>query len=149
MQNNNTTTETLIGLLVVAVLAGVIFFAYTTSGRGSVSGYDVKASFTSADGIAPGTEVRLNGIKIGSVSTMELDPKTYQAILHFTIRDDVELPVDSSVKVTSTGLLGSPYLAITPGGEDMGAGRLVGLELSCDAENVLGPLWDGEALEWS
>ena len=118
MQNNNTTTETFIGLLVVVVLAGFIFFAYTTSGRGSVSGYDVKASFTSADGIAPGTEVRLNGIKIGSVSTMELDPKTYQAILHFTIRDDVELPVDSSVKVTSTGLLGSPYLAITPGGED-------------------------------
>ena len=115
---NNTTTETFIGLLVVVVLAGVVFFAYTTSGRGSVNGYDVKASFTSADGIAPGTDVRLNGIKIGSVASMDLDPKTYQAIVHFTIKNDVQLPDDSSVKVTSTGLLGSPFLAVTPGGDD-------------------------------
>jgi phospholipid/cholesterol/gamma-HCH transport system substrate-binding protein len=116
MQSN--TTETFIGMLVVAVLAAILFFAYTSNSHGGVNGYDVKASFTSADGIAPGTDVRLNGIKIGSVSSMELDPKTYQAILHFTVRDDVKLPDDSSVKVTSTGLLGSNYLAVTPGGSD-------------------------------
>ena len=105
-------------MLVVAVFAGVLFFAYTSNGRGSASGYDVKASFTSVDGVAPGTDVRLNGIKIGTVSSMDLDPKTYQAVLHFTIRSDVQIPDNSSVKITSAGLLGGEYLAIGPGGSD-------------------------------
>ena len=65
--------------------------------------------------MAPGTDVRLNGIKIGTVSSMDLDPKTYQAILHFTIRSDVQIPDNSSVKITSAGLLGGEYLAIGPG----------------------------------
>jgi phospholipid/cholesterol/gamma-HCH transport system substrate-binding protein len=114
----NTTTETFIGMLVVIVLAGVLFLAYQSSSRAGVGGYDIKASFTSVDGVAPGTDVRLNGIKIGSVSSMELDPKTYQAVLHMSIRSDVKIPDDSSIKVTSAGLLGSQYLAVVPGGDD-------------------------------
>lgn len=116
MQNN--ASETIVGMLVVAVLACILFFVYTSTGNSTVAGYDIRASFTAVDGVAPGTDVRLNGIKIGTVTAMDLDPKTYQAILHFTIRNDVPLPDDSSVKVTSAGLLGGTYLAITPGGSD-------------------------------
>jgi len=116
MQNN--TVETLIGAIVVAVAAGFLFFAYTTTGTGSIGGYDVKARFSSADGIVTGTDVRLHGIKIGSVSSLTLDPKTYAAILHLNIRNDVPVPDDSSVKITSSGILGNSYLAIQPGGSD-------------------------------
>jgi phospholipid/cholesterol/gamma-HCH transport system substrate-binding protein len=137
----NTTSETLIGMLVVAVLAAVLFFAYTANGRGSASGYDVKASFTSVDGVAPGTDVRLNGIKIGTVSSMDLDPKTYQAVLHFTIRSDVQIPDDSSVKITSAGLLGGEYLAIGPGGSDKmlaSGGVLTNTQGSIDFASLIG-----------
>ena len=138
---HNTATETLIGLLVVVILAGVLFFAYTSNNRGSVSGYDVKASFTSVDGVSPGTDVRLNGIKIGSVSSMDLDPKTYRAILHFTVRSDVQIPDDSSVKITSAGLLGGEYLAIVPGGSDKmlaSGGVLTNTQGSIDLMGLLG-----------
>lgn len=137
----NSTSETLIGMLVVAVLAGVLFFAYTSNSRGSASGYDVKASFTSVDGVAPGTDVRLNGIKIGTVSSMELDPKTYQAVLHFTVRGDVQIPDDSSVKITSAGLLGGEYLAIVPGGSDKmlaSGGVLTNTQGSIDFASLIG-----------
>jgi phospholipid/cholesterol/gamma-HCH transport system substrate-binding protein len=137
----NTTSETLIGMLVVAVIAAVLFFAYTADGRGSASGYDVKASFTSVDGVAPGTDVRLNGIKIGTVSSMDLDPKTYQAVLHFTIRSDVQIPDDSSVKITSAGLLGGEYLAIGPGGSDKmlaSGGVLTNTQGSIDFASLIG-----------
>jgi phospholipid/cholesterol/gamma-HCH transport system substrate-binding protein len=137
----NTTTETFIGMLVVAVLAAVLFFNYTSDSRGSASGYDVKASFTSVDGVAPGTDVRLNGIKIGTVSSLDLDPKTYQAILHFTIRNDVQIPDDSSVKITSAGLLGGEYLAIVPGGSDKmlaSGGVLTNTQGSIDLMGLLG-----------
>ena len=116
MQNN--TVETLIGALVVAVAAGFLFFAYTTTHSGSIAGYDLKAAFNSADGITTGTDVRLHGIKIGTVSSMDLDPKTYLAVVHLSIRDDIRIPDDSSVKITSSGLLGSSYLAIQPGGSE-------------------------------
>jgi phospholipid/cholesterol/gamma-HCH transport system substrate-binding protein len=114
--SNNNTVETLIGAIVVAVAAVFLFFAYTSTGSGNVAGYEVKASFSSADGITPGTDVRLHGIKVGTVTALSLDPKTYYAIVHMNIANDYHLPDDSSVKVTSSGLLGNPYLAIQPGG---------------------------------
>ena len=114
--SNNNTVETLIGASVVAVAAGFLFFAYTSTGSGSVAGYDVTARFSSADGIANGTDVRLHGIKIGTVSGLSLDPKTYYAIAHMSIRNDVKIPDDSAVKITSSGFLGSNYVAIQPGG---------------------------------
>ena len=116
MQNN--TVETLIGALVVLVAAGFLVFAYTTTSSGSISGYDLKASFNSADGIATGADVRLHGIKIGTVSSIDLDPRTYNAIVHLHIRNDVKIPDDSSVKVISSLLGGNAYLSIQPGGDN-------------------------------
>jgi phospholipid/cholesterol/gamma-HCH transport system substrate-binding protein len=83
-----------------------------------VSGYEVVAKFASADGISPGTDVHLHGIKVGTVSAMVLDSKTYMAVVKLSIRNDVKIPDDSSIKITSSGILGSSYLAIQPGGSD-------------------------------
>jgi phospholipid/cholesterol/gamma-HCH transport system substrate-binding protein len=114
MQNN--TVETIIGAVVVAVAAGFLFFAYTSTGSGRISGYDLYARFAAADGITNGTDVRLHGIKIGTVTSLALDPKTYQAIVHVSIRNDVKIPDDSTIKVTSSGVLGGNYVSISPGG---------------------------------
>jgi phospholipid/cholesterol/gamma-HCH transport system substrate-binding protein len=139
MQNN--TVETLIGAIVVMVATAFLFFAYTSTGSGSVSGYDVQARFTSADGISPGTDVRLHGIKIGTVSALTLDPKTYMAIAHLSVRNDVELPDDSAVKITSSGLLGNSYIAIQPGGSDKNlkpGGELTNTQGSVDLMSLIG-----------
>lgn len=116
MQNH--TFETLIGAVVVFVAVAFLVFAYTSTSSGSFSGYELRARFSSADGITPGTDVRLHGVKIGSVSSVSLDSKTYAAIIHVSVRSDVQVPDDSSVKVTSAGLLGNSYLAVQPGGSD-------------------------------
>jgi phospholipid/cholesterol/gamma-HCH transport system substrate-binding protein len=70
------------------------------------------------DGIAVGTDVKLAGIKVGEVSALTLDPRDYLVVVHMTIHDDVKVPDDSSLMVTSSGLLGSSYLSISPGGSD-------------------------------
>lgn len=116
MQNN--TVETLIGAIVVAVAVGFLYFAYSSTNATSLSGYEVAAKFQRVDGLNVGTDVRLSGIKIGNVTALTLDPKTYQATVHLSIRDDVKLPEDSSIMVTSTGLLGNSYLSVSPGGSD-------------------------------
>ena len=75
-QQNNI-AETLIGAGVVAVALAFLAFAYYRTGSGSLSGYEINAKLPKADGLAVGTDVRLAGIKVGTVSDLTLDPKTY------------------------------------------------------------------------
>jgi phospholipid/cholesterol/gamma-HCH transport system substrate-binding protein len=117
MQQNNV-AETLIGAVVIAVAVAFLAFAYMRTGSGSLSGYEVNARLPKADGLSVGTDVRLAGIKIGTVTDLTLDPKTFLVTVHMSIRNDIKLPVDSSVLVTQAGFLGGQYLSITPGGDD-------------------------------
>jgi len=110
--------ETLIGAGVVVVALIFAALAYYRMGAGHLSGYEINAKVPKADGLAVGTDVRLAGIKVGTVSDLTLDPKTYLVTVHMNIRDDIKLPVDSSVLVTQAGFLGGQYLSITPGGDD-------------------------------
>jgi phospholipid/cholesterol/gamma-HCH transport system substrate-binding protein len=113
----NSTIETLIGTVVIAVIVLFLYFAYTGSLIGAATGgYDVTASFDRADGVNVGTDVRLSGIKVGTVEKMSLNPKNYNAVLTMAISNSVKLPDDSSVRITSDGLLGNQYLSIDPGG---------------------------------
>jgi phospholipid/cholesterol/gamma-HCH transport system substrate-binding protein len=117
MQQNNV-AETLIGAVVIAVAVGFMAFAYLRTGSGSLSGYEINARLPKADGLSVGTDVRLAGIKIGTVTDLTLDPKSYLVTVHMSVRNDIKLPVDSSVLVTQAGFLGGQYLSITPGGDD-------------------------------
>ena len=139
MQNN--TFETLIGAIVVFVAAGFLYYAYANANSPGLSGYELNAKFQRVDGLNVGTDVRLSGIKIGSISALTLDPRTYQATVHLSIRDDVKLPADSSVMVTNTGLLGNSYLSVSPGGSDemlKPGGTIVNTQGSVDLMSLIG-----------
>jgi len=77
--------ETIMGAVVLVVAALFLFFAYTTSNVRAIGGYQLVARFNRVDGIAPGSEVRLSGIKVGSVLSTHLDPKTYLAEVRMII----------------------------------------------------------------
>ncbi len=112
--------ETLTGAAVIAIAAIFLFFAYTSTDAGTTSGYELTIDFDRVDGLVPGADVRLSGIKIGTVLKQELDPKTYFARVTISVAPDVELPDDTSAKISAEGLLGGNYIALTPGGsEDM------------------------------
>jgi phospholipid/cholesterol/gamma-HCH transport system substrate-binding protein len=127
MRDNNI-GETVIGAVVVAIAVLFIAFVYTRSSGGGLSGYEIQARLDKVDGLGVGTDVRLSGIKIGSVADLTLDPRTYLVTVHMNIRNDVKIPVDSSLVVTSSGLLGSSYISITPGGDDkmLASGGMIG-----------------------
>jgi phospholipid/cholesterol/gamma-HCH transport system substrate-binding protein len=110
-------SEVLTGAGVLAVALG--FAAYAGFG-GSLTppgdSYDLRASFRSAQGINVGTDVRMAGVKIGSVLRLDLNPQTYYADTTFTVKNAVEVPDDSTVVVASEGLLGGNFIEIQPGG---------------------------------
>ena len=114
----NNLVESIIGALVLAVAAGFVFYAYSHSGAQSATGYVLGARFTSIDGLNPGADVRISGIKVGQVVGQRLDEMTFQAVVNFRVADRIELPDDSSIKIASEGLLGGSYLAIEPGGSE-------------------------------
>ena len=116
MRNN--TVETLIGAAVVVVAVFFLFFAYRSTGESATAGYELTAKMNKVDGIAVGTDVKLSGINVGEVAALTLDPKNYLVVVHMMIHNDVKVPDDSSLMVTSSGLLGSSYLSIAPGGSD-------------------------------
>lgn len=114
---DNTITEVLVGAAVMAVAVGFFLYASNSTGGGATGGsYALSASFRSADGISVGSEVRLAGVQVGTVTAMALNPQTFRAETTFTIRDDVELPDDSAIAISSEGLLGGNFVEIIPGG---------------------------------
>jgi len=116
--SQNNWAETIIGAVVVLVAAGFLVLTFLRTGTGSFStGYEVLARLPKVDGLGIGTDVRISGIKVGSVSDLVLDPRNYLVTVHMNIRDDIKLPTDSSMMITASGILGSSYLSIAPGGD--------------------------------
>ena len=111
--------ETLMGTVVIAVAAIFMLFAYSKADVGAVSGYTVKAKFDRIDGINVGGDVRLSGIKVGTVVEEILDPNTYFAVVTLSIDNSIKLPTDTSAACTSSGLLGDKYLNLSPGADDL------------------------------
>ncbi|WP_422006927.1 outer membrane lipid asymmetry maintenance protein MlaD [Pyruvatibacter mobilis] len=110
--------ETLTGAAVIVIAGVFLFFAYTATDTGGGTGYDLTIDFDRVDGLAPGADVRLSGIKVGTVTNQALDATTYAARVTISVSNDVPLPEDTSAKITSEGLLGGSYIALTPGGSE-------------------------------
>ncbi len=110
--------EALIGAMVLALAGGFFMFTYSRTDIGSIDGYELTARFDRIDGLNVGSDVRLGGIRIGSVVGEVIDLETYEAIVQFSVRTDIKLPTDSSAAIASEGLLGGTYLSLSPGGMD-------------------------------
>ncbi|MBL8805574.1 MAG: outer membrane lipid asymmetry maintenance protein MlaD [Rhodospirillales bacterium] len=110
--------ETLMGAVVLVVAGMFLMFAYSTADIRPVRGYSVTAKFKQIDGVRLGTDVKLSGIKIGTVSGQMLDPETYQAVLTLTVDSAIKLPVDTVAQISSEGLLGGNFVQLVPGAED-------------------------------
>ena len=113
------TVETIVGAAVIAAALAFLLFVYRTAGVGGpTGGYHVLAQFDNIEGVSVGTDVRVAGIKVGSVIGQSLDAKSFQAHIDMLIQPQVLLSDDSSAKITSEGLLGAKFVSLEPGGSE-------------------------------
>jgi phospholipid/cholesterol/gamma-HCH transport system substrate-binding protein len=113
----HSTAEVAVGGAVLA--AALVFGIYTVQSTGfsiGASGYELRASFSSVEGISVGTDVRLAGVKVGTVTGIDLNGDTYRADTVVVVRDGVLVPDDSVIAIASEGLLGGNFVEISPGG---------------------------------
>lgn len=109
--------EVLAGAAVLAAAIGFVAYAMGGSGLSASTGtYPLKASFRSVEGITPGSDVRLAGVKIGAITALTLNPTTFYADATVAINDSIQLPNDSTILISSEGLLGGNFVEIQPGG---------------------------------
>ena len=106
--------ETIVSALMIFVAVAFLVFTYARTGTGHIGSYPLTVRLPTAAGLDVGKDVRLGGVKVGSVSRLSLDPVSYSAIVEISMRDDLLLPVDLTATVSST-VLGEVYLVITPG----------------------------------
>lgn len=119
-------TEVMVGGVVLAVALGFLIYAGQATGFAPTksSDYALSASFRSGEGVTIGTDVRLAGVKIGTVRDMSLNAQTYRADTILSLKEGVLIPDDSTIVISSEGLLGGNFIEIFPGGslENFAAG---------------------------
>lgn len=118
MSKKSQTLETIIGFAVIVCSAMFLMFALKSSNIKTASKYTLTAKFDNVEGILVGSDVKISGIKVGSVTHQYIDEETYNAIIEFHIDKHVKLPRDSNVKISTSGLIGSKFLEIQPGADE-------------------------------
>ena len=77
--------ETIVGALVLVVAGVFVFYAFAKSDRSGPDGYEIVARFDRIDGLKRGADVTVSGVKVGTVTGFDLDPKTYQAVVRMMV----------------------------------------------------------------
>ncbi len=108
--------ETILGAVVLLAAVTFLVFALNTAQVSTVKGYSVSAAFLKVGGLTSGSDVRINGIKVGTVDDLELDGRTFDAVVKMSIRSDVKIPTDSVASIGSAGIVGGKFVSIQPGG---------------------------------
>ncbi|PKR56750.1 MULTISPECIES: outer membrane lipid asymmetry maintenance protein MlaD [Thalassospira] len=138
---SNRLVESLAGAAVIAVAVGFAAYSYSRAGIGTVEGYEISANFSRIDGLSVGNDVRISGVKVGTVTAQDLNPDSFMAVVKMSVRADLSLPLDSSAKIASDGLLGGKFVALEPGGDiDMieAGGEIEYTQGSVNLEDLIG-----------
>lgn len=112
---NKKPMETIMGVVVIVVAAFFLYFAYTVSDLQVVKGYEVTAKFLKVGGLNVGSDVRINGIKVGTVVSQKLDTDNYDAEIVMSLAPSVKLPADSVAAIVGDGLIGDKFVKLEPG----------------------------------
>lgn len=112
---NKKPVETIMGIVVLFVAASFLYFGFKVSDLQVVKGYNITANFLKVGGLNVGSDVRINGIKVGSIVDLTLDNQDYIADVKMSILPNIKLPKDSVATIVGDGLMGDKFIKIEPG----------------------------------
>ncbi|MCB1532032.1 MAG: outer membrane lipid asymmetry maintenance protein MlaD [Alphaproteobacteria bacterium] len=133
--------ETILGAVVILGAAAFFLFGYKVGNVATPSGFDLSADFSGIGGLAAGDDVQISGVKVGSVTDVELDAQSYLARVHMSLDPGIELPTDTAAVISSESLLGGRYLALEPGADEemiKSGGRIQYTQAPQNLEQLLG-----------
>ena len=145
--------ETMVGLFVLLGMAALLFLALKAANLasfGTGQGYRLQARFDNIGGLKARSPVRSAGVVVGRVTSIELDPKSFQGVVTMEIDRAVQFPKDSSAKILTAGLLGDQYIGIEPGADERnlaGGDTIRQTQSAVVLENLIGQFLTSKAGE--
>jgi phospholipid/cholesterol/gamma-HCH transport system substrate-binding protein len=110
--------ESVIAFVILAFAVYISAIMIKKHHRTSGAQLTLKAEFDSVGGLSTGSPVKINGVIVGSVQSIVLDPQTFSAIVAFSVDKSLKIPKDSVAAVSTESLLGGKFLSINPGSAD-------------------------------
>lgn len=107
--------ETILGFLVLIFACLFLFFAFSRIDTKQIEGYTIVANFSKVGGLGAGADVRIAGLKIGSVLKTELNQEDYTVDVTLNIDSNVHLPIDTVAAIADSGIMGDKYVRLEPG----------------------------------
>lgn len=114
---NRSYVESVLGAVVVVAGLVFVFLAYSAATFETAKGYPLTALFFKVGGLQQGNEVRIGGVKVGTIASVHLDPDTYDSVVKMTVSKRLKLPVDTVAAIAVDGIFGGKYLLLEPGQE--------------------------------
>ena len=111
-----------VGIFVFLGIISIVFLSFRVGSYNSFdkkNAYSLVAKFENLGGLKEGSPVKASGVTIGRVKSINFDVAQYKAKVKIYIDNGVKFPIDSSISVLTSGLLGEQYLGIESGGDDL------------------------------
>jgi phospholipid/cholesterol/gamma-HCH transport system substrate-binding protein len=145
--------ETLVGVFVLLGMLAVVFLALKAANLASFSvgsTYALTAKFDNIGGLKVRAPVKSAGVTVGRVTSIALDPQSFQGLVMIEVDSRVKFPNDTSAKILTSGLLGDQYIGLEPGGSDKnlaGGDQIKMTQSAVVLENLIGQFLYNRAAE--
>ena len=118
--NKNISFEFIVGLLILIITSLSFFYlALKIDYFDSSNKFNLNSKFFDIGGLTVGADVKSKGVKIGEVIEITLDDESYMALVKSSLNYYLKIPIDSEVKIANNGFIGSPYVEITMGNNEL------------------------------
>ena len=116
---NKINTEFVLGLLILIIsITSIFYFSSKTNLLNKIETFQINSSFFDIGNTNIGSDVKINGVKVGEILNIKLDQETYMAIITSSVDKSIDIPDDSVFKISNNGLIGSSYIEIQLGNSE-------------------------------
>ena len=116
---NKINIEFALGLLILILsLISIFYYSSKINLLNKIETFQINSSFFDIGNTSIGNDVKINGVKVGEVSNIQLDKENYMAIITSSVEKSIIIPNDSIFKVSNNGFMGSTYIEIQLGNSD-------------------------------
>ena len=117
--NKKINIEFVLGLLILILsIISIFYYSSKINLLNKIETFQINSSYFDIGNITIGNDVKINGVKVGEVLNIKLDPLTYMAIITSSIDRSINIPNDSVFKISNNGFIGSSYIEIQLGNSE-------------------------------
>ena len=118
--NKKINIEFLLGALIIITTIICVFYYYSkVNFFNKVDTIQINSNFFDIGSISIGNDVKIKGVKVGEISSISLDKDKFMAVVTSSIDKSINIPSDSIFKISNNGFIGSPYIEIQLGNNEV------------------------------